>query len=253
MSVEYPHLFSPARFGRLVLRNRLIMTGMAGHMAPPDGSVTEREIAFYERRARGGVGLAVVGAAYVHPGGRFSNDQLGIHTDAHIEGYRSLATAIKRHGAVASIQLHHAGRQTNSRVTGERLIAPSAAACTVKQEVPHALTREEIAEVVEWFGQGARRVCAAGFDAVELHCAHGYLPAQFLSPRANKRTDEYGGALENRFRFVAELIARVKREIGDRPLSAKISGHEFDDEGGLTVDETPRIARMLQDAGVDLQ
>src|SRR3990170_2646602 len=218
MSADYPHLFSPVPFGRLLLRNRLIMTGMAGHMAPPDGSVTDREIAFYERRARGGVGLAVVGAAYVHPGGRFSNDQLGIHTDAHIDGYRKLATAIKQHGATASIQLHHAGRQTNSRVTGERLIAPSAVACPVKQEVPHALELDEIAEVIEWFGQGARRVCEAGFDVVELHCAHGYLPAQFLSPRANKRTDEYGGPLERRFRFVGELVARVKREIGDRPL-----------------------------------
>ncbi|CAN5677757.1 FAD-dependent oxidoreductase [soil metagenome] len=252
MVVPYPLLFSPIRFGRIDLPNRLIMTGMAGHMAPPDGSVTDREIAFYERRARGGVGLAVVGAAYVHPGGRFSNDQLGIHVDAHIEGYRRLATAIKRHGAIASIQLHHAGRQTNSRVTGERLLAPSAVACPVKQEVPHALNHEEIAEVVEWFGQGARRVCEAGFDAVELHCAHGYLPAQFLSPRANRRTDEYGGSLERRFRFVGELVARVKREIGDRPLSVKISGHEFDDEGGLTLEETPIIARMLQAAGVDL-
>lgn len=252
MQAPYPLLFSPIRFGRLEVRNRLIMTGMSGHMAPPDGSVTDREIAFYERRARGGVGLAVVGAAYVHPGGRFGNDQLGIHVDAHIDGYRRLAAAIKRHGAIASIQLHHAGRQTNSRVTGERLIAPSAVACPVKQEVPHALDHAEIAEVVEWFGQAARRVCEAGFDAVELHCAHGYLPAQFLSPRANKRSDEYGGSLERRFRFVGELIARVQREIDGRPLSAKISGHEFDEDGGLTLEETPFIARMLQDAGVDL-
>lgn len=252
MPAQYPLLFAPIRFGRLEVRNRLIMTGMAGHMAPADGSVTDREIAFYERRARGGVGLAVVGAAYVHPGGRFSNDQLGIHTDAHIDGYRRLAQAIRRHGAIASIQLHHAGRQTNSRVTGERLIAPSAVACPVKQEVPHALSVEEIAEVVEWFGQGARRVREAGFDAVEIHCAHGYLPAQFLSPRANKRTDEYGGPLDRRFRFVGEIIARVKRETGDMPLSVKISGHEFDEEGGLTLDETPLIAQRLEAAGVDL-
>lgn len=252
MPTPFPRLFSPLAFGRLELRNRIVMTGMSGHMAPPDGSVTDREIAFYERRARGGVGLVVVGAAYVHPGGRFSNDQLGIHDDALVPGYRRLAAAIRRHGAIASIQLHHAGRQTNSRVTGHRLIAPSADPCPIKQEMPHALSVEEIAEVVEWFGQGARRVREAGFDAVELHCAHGYLPAQFLSRRANKRTDDYGGTLEKRFRFVGEVIARIRRETGAMPLSAKISGHEFDEDRGLTLDETPRIARMLQAAGVDM-
>lgn len=252
MPTPFPLLFTPIRFGRLEVRNRLIMTGMAGHMAPPDGSVTEREVAFYERRARGGIGLVVVGAAYVHPGGRFSNDQLGIYDDSLIPGYRRLAATIKQHGAVASIQLHHAGRQTNSRVTGERLIAPSADPCPIKQEVPHALSVAEIADVVEWFGQAARRVRAAGFDAVELHSAHGYLPAQFLSPRANKRTDDYGGSLERRFRFVGELLARIRREVDDMPVSVKISGHEFDDDRGLTLDETPRIAQMLQAAGVDL-
>lgn len=252
MTTPYPYLFSPVAFGSLEIRNRLIMTGMSGHMAPADGSVTDREIGFYERRARGGVGLVVVGAAYVHAGGRFGNDQLGIHDDGLIAGYRRLTHAIRRHGAMSSIQLHHAGRQTNSRVTGQRLIAPSAVPCPVKQEVPHALTENEIADVVEWFGQGARRVRAADFDAVELHGAHGYLPAQFLSPRANKRTDQYGGSLENRFRFVREVITRIKRETGDMPLSVKISGHEYDDHRGLTLDETPTIARMLQDVGVDL-
>ncbi len=215
MASQYPTLFSPIRFGRLELRNRLIMTGMAGHMAPPDGSVTDREIAFYERRARGGVGLAVVGAAYVHPGGRFSNDQLGIHTDAHVEGYRRLAAAIKRHGAVASIQLHHAGRQTNSRVTGERLIAPSAVACPVKQEVPHALTVEEIAEVVEWFGQGARRAISHG-RRVRPGRACG--PRSSRSPRPHPRASV--AAPQNRRQLPTGVAALPRRSLCRRSGAA---------------------------------
>lgn len=253
MNSSFPRLFSPIQIGQREVKNRLIMTGMSGHMSPPDGSVTEREIAFYERRARGGVGYIVVGAAYVHPSGRFGLDQLGIYSDSLIPGLRRLAASIRKHGAVASIQLHHAGRQTNSHVTGFSLLAPSALACPVKQEVPKALSLDEIEEVIEWFGQGARRAMEAGFDAIEIHGAHGYLPAQFLSPRSNHRTDQYGGSLENRARFLLEIVRRVRREVGAAiPLSVKISGHEFADDGGLTPDETPLIARMLQDAGVDL-
>jgi 2,4-dienoyl-CoA reductase-like NADH-dependent reductase (Old Yellow Enzyme family)/thioredoxin reductase len=248
----FPHLLSPAQVGRREVKNRIIMTGMSGHMAPPDGSVTEREVAFYERRARGGAGYIVVGAAYVDVSGRFGHDQLGIYSDELIPGLRSLATALKRHGALASIQLHHAGRQTNSHVTGRPIIAPSPIACPIKQELPHALTPDEIDAVVEWFGQGARRAMEAGFDAVEIHGAHGYLPAQFLSPRSNARQDEYGGSLENRARFITRLVARVRREVGAAtPLSVKISGHEFAD-GGLTPDETPLIAQLLERAGADL-
>jgi 2,4-dienoyl-CoA reductase-like NADH-dependent reductase (Old Yellow Enzyme family) len=214
MPVQYPLLFTPIRFGRLEVRNRLIMTGMAGHMAPPDGSVTDREIAFYERRARGAwawpssapptctpaaASATISSASTPTRTSRLSAPGAG---DQAARGDRVDPAAPR--GA--------ADQLARDRRTAHRAIGRP---CPVKQEVPHALTHEEIAEVVEWFGQGARRVREAGFDAVEIHCAHGYLPAQFLSPRANKRTDEYGGSLEHRFRFVGELIARVKREIGD--------------------------------------
>jgi 2,4-dienoyl-CoA reductase-like NADH-dependent reductase (Old Yellow Enzyme family)/thioredoxin reductase len=248
----FPHLFNPIEIGGVEVKNRVLMTGMSGHMAPPDGSVTEREVAFYERRARGGAGYLVVGAAYVHPSGRFGADQLGIYSDELIPNLRQLAQAIRRHDAIASIQLHHAGRQTNSLVTGQPIIAPSALACPVKQETPHALSLGEIDEVVEWFGQGARRAMEAGFNAIEIHGAHGYLPAQFLSPRSNQRTDDYGGSLANRARFILRLVERVRREVGAGiPLSVKISGHEFADNG-LTPVETPQIAALLEGAGADL-
>ncbi len=220
-------------------------------MAPDEGWVIDREVAFYERRARGEVGYIVVGAAFVHASGTFGA-QLGIHSDEMIPGLSRLASVIRQHGAVASIQLHHAGRQTNSKVTGHPLYAPSAIPCPIKQEVPRELNPADIEQAIDWYAEGARRAMEAGFDGIEVHGAHGYLPAQFLSPRANGRTDEYGGSLENRARFITEIVRRVRGVVGaEIPLSVKISGNEFVDDG-LTPDETPQIARMLEEAGADL-
>lgn len=251
MSSPFPNLFRPIQVGPREVKNRMIMTAMSGHMAEADGAVTDRELAFYERRAQGGVGYIVVGAAFVHPSGTFGN-QLGIHSDDMIPGLARMAAAIRRHGAVASIQLHHAGRQTNSTVTGHELIAPSPVACPIKQETPREMTPEDIARAVEWYAAGARRAMKAGFDGIEVHGAHGYLPAQFLSPRANRRSDEYGGSLENRARFLVQVVRRVREVVGPEiPFTVKISGDEFA-ERGLTTAETPEIAAMLEAAGVDL-
>lgn len=250
-ATPFPTLFSPIQVGPREVENRILMTGMSAHMAPDQGWVTDREVAFYERRARGGVGYIVVGAAFVHPSGTFGA-QLGIHSDEMIPGLARLASVIRRHGPVASIQLHHAGRQTNSAVTGYPLIAPSAIPCPVKQEVPRELSRADIEEAIEWYAEGARRAMEAGFDGIEVHGAHGYLPAQFLSSRANQRSDEYGGSLENRARFITRTVRRVREVVGtDIPLTVKISGNEFVDDG-LTTDESPQIARQLEDAGADL-
>jgi 2,4-dienoyl-CoA reductase-like NADH-dependent reductase (Old Yellow Enzyme family)/thioredoxin reductase len=230
----------------------MIMTGMSAHMAPDAGYATDREIAFYERRAAGGVGYIIVGAAFVHPSGTFGA-QLGLHDDRMIPGQARLAEAIRRHGAVASIQLHHAGRQTTTAVTGQKvLLAPSAIACPIKREIPRAMNVDDIDEAIGWYADGARRAMAAGYNGIEIHGAHGYLPAQFLSPRSNARSDEYGGTLENRARFLLQLVAAVRNVVGAAvPLSVKISGDEYSD-GGLTRDDTPRIARLLETAGVDL-
>ena len=251
MTSPFPTLVSPIQVGPREVKNRMLMTAMSGHMAPADGSVTDRELAFYERRAAGGVGYIVVGAAFVHPSGTFGN-QLGIHDDQLIPGLSRLASAIRKHGAVASIQLHHAGRQTNTSVTGHPLIGPSSIPCPIKLQVPQPMTHEDIAIAVEWYADGARRAMEAGFDGIEVHGAHGYLPAQFLSPRANDRDDEYGGSLENRGRFIVRVVRRVREVVGaDIPLTVKISGDEFTDNG-LTTAETPLIAAMLEGAGADL-
>lgn len=247
----YPRLLGPARVGAREVKNRVIMTGMSAHMAPDEGWVTDREVAFYDRRARGGPGYIVVGAAFVHPSGTFGA-QLGIHRDEMIPGLARLAGVIKAQGAVASIQLHHAGRQTSSRVTGHELIAPSAIACPVKQETPRAMTDEDVEQALEWYAEGARRAMEAGFDGIEIHGAHGYLPAQFLSPRSNQRDDRYGGSLTNRSRFLLECLRRVRSVVGtDIPLSVKISGEEYA-PGGLELNETSQVAAMLGAGGAEL-
>ena len=252
MRCPFPKLLEPIQIGSREIKNRVIMTGMSAHMAPDEGFVTDREVAFYERRAAGDIGFVVVGAAFVHASGTFGA-QLGIHRDEMIPGLTRLAGVIRKHGALASIQLHHAGRQTSTGVTGcEHLFAPSAIPCPVKQEMPRAMTIEDIDTAIEWYARGAERAMEAGFDGIEVHGAHGYLPAQFLSPRANQRTDAYGGSLENRTRFFTRAVRRVREVVGPSiPLTVKISGNEYVEQG-LTLEETPRIARILEEAGVDL-
>ena len=248
----YSRLFSPIELRGKRLKNRIIQPAMSAHMADKDGKVTEAEIAFEERRARGGVSLMVLGAASVHPSGRFGGE-IGVHSDEMIDGLSRLADSVKQHGAVASLQLHHAGRQTSLQaIEGDELLAPSAVPCPTNPVTPRALTDKDIEEAIDWFVQGARRAVEAGFEALEIHGAHGYLPAQFLSLRSNKRTDKWGGSLQNRARFLRRIIAGVRDEVGDEIiLGVKISGTEFDDDG-LTIQDTRQIAQIIQQAGADL-
>ncbi len=249
MTRAFPHLFSPGRIGNLEIRNRIIMPAMGTGMHGPEGEVTDQNVAYYETRAKGGTGLVTVEIAAVHPTTRGMS--LSLYDDRYIPGMRRLSEAIKKHGARACIQIWHAGRQINSAQTGQQIVAPSPIPCPVCSEKPRELTTAEISELVDAYGEAARRAKEAGFDCIELHGAHGYLIAQFLSPYSNKRTDEYGGSLENRVRFAREVVKSVKDKCGaDYPVLFRISGEEYV-EGGLTIEETKKIARLLAEAGVD--
>lgn len=231
------------------MKNRIVMSPMSNYMATPKGEVTDREIAFYVARARGGAGLIAMGASYVHPSGSFGVGQMGIYDDSLVPGLKRMVEAIHAAGAKISIQLHHAGRQTTSAVTGYQPVAPSPVPCPVKKEMPHPLTKAEIAEMVENFAQAARRAREAGFDIVEIHCAHGYLPAQFLSPYSNKRADEYGGDLQGRTRFAVEILRRCREVLGEGiPVICRIVGDEMV-EDGIHLDEARKIARVLESVG----
>lgn len=243
-------LFSPGRLGRLETKNRLVMPPMVRNYADEQGRVTPRYRAHIERIARGGVGTMILEASFVRPDGRGFSHQLGLHDDAVIDGLATLVEAAHTHGAVIGPQLFHAGRQTTSKVTGTQPVAPSAVPDPLMQEVPRALSREEIAEIVAAFGAAAARAEAAGCDFVEIHGAHGYLITQFLSPFTNRREDEYGGTPENRQRFLVEIVDAVRAAVPpDFPVIVRLSCDELV-PGGLTPDDTIAIARRLEALGV---
>ncbi len=245
-------LFSPFSIRGLKLKNRIVMPPMGVFLVDEEGFVTDDTLAYYRRRARGGAGMIMVEASAVAPEGIVSHHQMRIYDDAYIPGLRRIAEVIKEGGARAAIQIHHAGRQTSSRVIGRPPLAPSPLKCpTIRGEV-EVLTTEAIARIVKQFGDAAERAVEAGFEMVEIHGAHGYLINQFLSRFSNIREDEYGGPTENRARFALEVVQEIRRRLGPHfPISFKISAQEFVPEG-LTVEECIRILQLLEETGIDV-
>jgi len=251
VSKTFETLFNPIKIGALEVRNRIALAPMANYMSDERGTMTQPQIDFMAARARGGAGLLIMGSIYVqHPRARFGVGQLGLYEDSLLPGYERMVAAVKAHGARVAAQIHHAGRQTTrAAIEGQQPVAPSPIARGGKySDEPRELAVAEIQEIIEAYAQTARRCVRAGFDAIELHCAHGYLPCEFMSPFSNKRSDAYGGDLDGRMRFPLELLARVQEAVGpDVPVWCRIVGSEL--EGGLTLDDMVVIARMLVDAG----
>lgn len=244
-------VMTPFRLGPLTLRNRLVFAPITTQYADERGRVTEKITSHYEARARGGVGVVVVEATYVEPVGHVFVNQLGIHDDSLVEGLRELSTAIKRHGSVAAIQLHHGGRMARSEVTGMQPMAPSALAAP-RGETPREMSTDDIKATVRSFVRAAERAQEAGFGAVEIHGAHSYLIDSFISGASNKRADAYGGSLENRARFLVDIIKGVKAATGPGfPVWVRMNGREYGVEGGTTLEEAVRVAKFAETAGVD--
>lgn len=248
---HFPHLFSAGRIGALDARNRLVMPPMVRNYADSNGCATPRYQAHIERIARGGVGCIILEAAYVRQDGKGFSHQLGLHDDAVIEPLRELVNAGHRHGALMGIQVFHGGRQAGSVTSNCQPVAPSPLPDPVTNEVPRELSVLEIGELVEAFANGARRAFDAGCDFIELHGAHGYLIAQFLSPFANRRNDDYGGSAENRRRFLEEVFLAVRQAVGeDFPIILRLSAEERI-PGGLPFAETLQTAIRMEELGVD--
>ncbi len=217
-----------------------------------DGSVSEDQIAYYEERARGGTGLIVTEVLAVENElGRAVSVQTRVDDDRFIPGLARLASTIRQYPTRLFGQLHHAGNQSNSQMTGgKQIVAPSAVTNEAVGEEPRALTGEEVKALVAKFVAAALRCQIAGFDGVQLHGAHGYLINQFLGPRSNRREDEYGGSLENRLRFMTEIVEGIRKRCGeDFPVMVRYSADEFV-VGGITLDEGTAIARHLESIGV---
>ena len=242
-------LFKPSKIGSMALANRVIMAPMYTQIADENGCVSDRLCAYYEERARGGMGLIIVENTAVTRGGESATREPAIFDDTYLDGLSKLAGVIHKYGVKAAIQLHHAGRQRPAHLG--QPVAPSPIACKFVKSQPRELKTEEADELVKQYAEGALRVKKAGFDAVEFHGAHGYLICQFLSAYTNKRTDKYGGSLENRMRFALDIVKKTRQKVGSRfPVLFRISAKEFVPEG-LNLDQTKVIARALQDAGVD--
>ncbi|HUV44799.1 MAG TPA: FAD-dependent oxidoreductase [Dehalococcoidales bacterium] len=241
-------LFDGIRIGKMVLENRLVMPPLETNLANDDGSVSQRTLDHYERRARGGPGLIVVECTSVDPV-HFHRNQLNISDDRFIDGLSRVAEVIKRHGVRAAIQIQHPGRQIV--LPSVQSVAPSPLACRAIPRVPRELTIDEIEELVERFAEAVRRARDAGFDAVQFHGAHGYLIAQFMSAWSNKRADRYGGDVYGRATFPLEIIARTREKVGtDYPLIFRFSGDEYVPEG-RGIDESKVVARLVEKAGID--
>ena len=241
-------LLSPIKVKDVLLRNRIVLPPMQTNLATKEGFVTEKLIKHYKKYAPW-CGLIIVEHTYVLQNGRVSKQQLGIWSDKHIEGLRKLTEEIHKLNGVIAIQLNHAGARTRKSIINQQPVAPSP--IPVEEEVPRELTKEEIKEIVKAFGEAARRAVEAGFDAIEVHGAHGFLLSQFISPLTNKRNDEYGGDIENRIRFPLEVVKEVKRHVKDIPLLYRIGATDLR-PGGLTLEDSKFLAQKLVEEGVDI-
>jgi 2,4-dienoyl-CoA reductase-like NADH-dependent reductase (Old Yellow Enzyme family) len=257
------HLFDPLKLRDVVLPNRIGIPPMCQYSAQ-EGMASEWHFVHYGSRAVGGAALMIIEATAVTPEGRISQGDLGIWDDKHIERLSSIAHFSQQQGCVTAIQLAHAGRKASVGLGwlaqstlkesegGWPVVAPSPLSFSEDYAQPRELDIAGIRKVVAQFAAGARRAREAGFQAVEIHAAHGYLLHQFLSPLSNQRFDDYGGSFENRTRLVREVVAAVRTEWPERlPLLMRLSATDWV-EGGWSADETVELCRMLKKLGVDL-
>ncbi|MEA4888804.1 MAG: FAD-dependent oxidoreductase [Clostridiaceae bacterium] len=246
----YDHFLSPGKIGNLTLKNRSIFPPMGSGYVTIDEYPKEQLIDYHVRRVQGGCAMNIVEISTVHQTTK-SPGILGIYDDKFIPGLAKLAHAIKEAGGIACIQLWHGGRQTSGKPFGGKPCAPSAITCAFIGEEPHAMTIEEIKTVIGAYGDAAVRAQKAGFDAVEIHGAHGYLIDCFLNPYSNVRTDEFGGSLENRARFGCEVIKDVRRKVGrDYPILMRMSARE-NVNGGIVLEDAIEAAKLYAAAGID--
>ncbi len=246
------HLLSPITIKGMELANRAVMPPMGTSLGNDDSTVSDAVLAYIRRQASGGAGLIISEITSVHPSGSVGPSHLGAYDDRFIPGLSEYAKAVHEAGGKAAMQLHHAGRESLFRLMEGEAIAPSAVPSVVYRQPPREMTLEDIHEIVGAFGQAARRAREAGFDAVEVHGAHGYLLTQFLSALSNQREDEYGGSMANRARFVVEVIRSVRKTVGDDyPILLRISAEEFI-KNGYTVEEIQAIVPDLVGAGADV-
>jgi 2,4-dienoyl-CoA reductase-like NADH-dependent reductase (Old Yellow Enzyme family) len=243
-------LFTSGDIGTLTLPNRLVRSATAECLADPDGRPRTEMVRLYQELARGGVGLIISGHMYVHPSGKAHSEMTGIYADDLISALAQLTHAVHREGGRVAAQINHGGMHANAPSVSEPM-APAAIEGSFLTRPAREITPAEIETMIEAYAQAARRAQEAGFDAVQIHAAHGYLISQFLSPFVNRRSDEWGEDQEGRMRFLREVCAAVRQEVGEEyPVFVKL-GMKDGAEGGLTAQEGARVVAALEGFGLD--
>ncbi len=243
-------MFETTEINGMQLANRFVRSATWEGMASNDGACTFRLMELMAKLAKGGVGLIITSHAYIRPDGQAGPLQLGIYKDEFIDDLRELTSSIHKHGSRIVLQIAHAGYFANPKLTGQMPLALSQVEGYSKSPRKE-MTMEEIQDIVEAFGQAAHRSKKAGFDGVQIHAAHGYLLSQSISPAFNKRRDAYGGSVENRAKFLLEVLQGVRANVGpDFPILVKMNSQDFL-EGGFTLEDSLQVGTMLQEQGVD--
>ena len=243
-------LFTPFKIKDLTIKNRIMMPPMCMYSSDDTGRAMPWHYVHYVTRAVGQVGLIIVEATAVEKRGRISESDLGLWDDNLVDGLTRIVEEVKKQGARIGIQLNHAGRKCTA--PHENIIAPSSIPFDESYKVPAEMTKDDIKQVVEAFAEAAKRANMAGFDLIELHGAHGYLINQFLSPLTNKRVDEYGGSIENRVRFLKEIITAVRQVWPmEKALMLRVSAEEYA-QGGNHAEDVAQIINLLKDEGIDM-
>lgn len=244
-------LFTPIRIGVLTIPNRFLRSATHEYLADDEGCVSSQLVELDRRLAEGEVGLIITGHAYVQPSGKASPRQIAAYDDRFLDGLALIPAAVHGYPSRVFLQIAHAGRQTKPKLCGCVPVSPSPVYDPESKVMPRELAADEIRTLIADFVAAAGRAQKAGFDGVQLHAAHGYLLSSFLSPHTNRRADEWGGPIENRARVLLEILRGVKAACGpDFPVIVKLNSSDFL-EGGLTLDDAIRVARMLEERGID--
>ncbi len=249
--MKFKAMFQPIDIGPITVKNRFVVPPMGNNFANTDGTMSDQSVAYYSARAKGGFGLITIEATVVHKGAKGGPRKPCLYDDSSIESFKKVIDACHAEGAKVSIQLQNAGPEGNAKNAGAPIEAATAIAAADGRDIPEEVPTEKVYEMVKGYGEAAKRAVAAGADAVEIHMAHGYLVNSFLSPRTNKRIDEFGGSFENRMRFSRLIIEEVKKATeGKIAVLARINSEE-DMFGGLDNHDMCAIAAYLEDCGID--
>ena len=244
-------LFESGTIGSMTLKNRMVRSATWEGMCDPEGRPTKKLIQYYDNLAKGGIGLIISGYTYVSLEGKQSPGKMGLYSDDFKSEFKEMSRVVHDAGCKIAMQLVHAGGQANEKVSGSIPVAPSDIRVAQYSEKPLQLTESQIHDIVEAFGKAALRAKEYGFDAVQIHGAHGYLVNQFLSPLTNQRRDQYGGSIENRCRFLMEVYDEIRQMVGkDFTVFIKLNAADYVDQG-LELEDALFAAKMLSQKGID--